>query len=105
MQYYYGSQMPLRVLDEAESWKKQELKHTVIMLELINPSEKHYVEELNRWRADLDITHEHVLRYVESVLRRDNQLSSHLYNQILELVALCREEPVALHAICQRLIT
>src|SRR5690625_6576321 len=33
MQYYYGSQMPLRVLDEAESWKKLELKHTDIRSE------------------------------------------------------------------------
>lgn len=104
MQYYYGSQMPLRVLDEAESWKKQELKHTGIMLELINPSEKHYVEELNRWRDDLDITHEHVKRYVESVVRHDNQLSSHLYKQILELVAFCREESVAFTAFCQEFI-
>src|SRR5690625_4669167 len=105
MQYYYGSQMPLRVLDEAESWKKQELKHTDIMLELINPSEKHYVEELNRWRDDLDTTHEHVKRYVESVVRHDNQLSSHLCKQILELVAFCREVSVAFTAFSQELVT
>ena len=28
MQFYYGHQMPLRVLDEAEFWKHQEEEHT-----------------------------------------------------------------------------
>lgn len=103
MQYYYGSQMPLRVLDEAESWKRQEVKHTVIILELINHLETKYVDELNRWGDALDTTHEHVKRYVESVVRQDNELSSHLYKQILELVAFCRAESVDFTAFCQEL--
>jgi hypothetical protein len=34
MQFYYGQQMPLRILDEAEFWKHQEEEHTVVIREL-----------------------------------------------------------------------
>lgn len=33
MQFYYGQQMPLRILDEAEFWKNQEEEHTVVIRE------------------------------------------------------------------------
>lgn len=35
MQFYYGNQMPLRVLDECEFWKHQEEEHTVVIRELV----------------------------------------------------------------------
>jgi len=35
MQFYYGHQMPLRILDEAEFWKRQEEEHTIVIRELV----------------------------------------------------------------------
>jgi len=46
MQFYYGNQMPLRVLDEAEFWKHQEEEHTVVIRELVKDLEQKYVEAL-----------------------------------------------------------
>lgn len=46
MQYYYGNQMPLRVLDEAEFWKHQEEEHTIVIRELVRNLEQKYVEAL-----------------------------------------------------------
>jgi len=33
-QFYYGQQMPLRILDETEFWKHQEEEHNAIMKKL-----------------------------------------------------------------------
>ena len=72
MQFYYGSQMPLRVLDEAEFWKEQEAEHTVVMRELLPDLEQQYVDALNRWEEVLETTHQHVRRFIESVNRSNN---------------------------------
>ena len=46
MQFYYGGQMPLRILDEAEFWKHQEQEHTVVIRELVDNLEEEYVNAL-----------------------------------------------------------
>ena len=101
MQFYYGSQMPLRVLDEAEFWKEQEAEHTVVMRELMADLEQEYVDALKQWEEVLDTTHQHVKRYVESVVRSKNQLSPRLYQQVLELVSFCLQESVAFTQFCR----
>lgn len=102
MQYYYGSQMPLRVLDETEFWKQQEAEHTVVIRELMDNLEKEYVDALMRWEKVLDTTHQHVRRYIESVNRSDNQLSPQLYQQVQELVSFCLQESVAFIQFCRQ---
>lgn len=102
MQFYYGSQMPLRVLDEAEFWKEQEAEHTVVMRELMHNLEQEYVDALKRWEEVLETTHQQVRRYVESVIRSDNQLSPQLYQQVLELVTFCLQESVAFTQFCRQ---
>ncbi|MFD1036815.1 DUF2935 domain-containing protein [Virgibacillus byunsanensis] len=102
MQFYYGSQMPLRVLDEAEFWKEQESEHTVVMRELMSDLEQEYVDALKRWEDVLNTTHQQVKRYVETVVRSDNQLSPQLYQQVLELVTFCLQESVAFTQFCRQ---
>jgi hypothetical protein len=48
MQFYYGQQMPLRILDEAEFWKHQEEEHTVVIRELVAGLESSYIEALKK---------------------------------------------------------
>ncbi|OZU88393.1 hypothetical protein CIL03_12150 [Virgibacillus indicus] len=105
MQFYYGSQMPLRVLDEAEFWKEQEAEHTVVMRELMSNLEQEYVDALKQWEEVLNTTHQHVRRYVESVTRSNNQLSPQLYQQVLELVSFCLQESVAFTQFCRKVKT
>lgn len=47
MQFYYGQQMPLRILDEAEFWKHQEEEHTVVISELVPDLEQPFVDALH----------------------------------------------------------
>lgn len=102
MQFYYGSQMPLRVLDEAEFWKQQEAEHTVVMRELMQDLEPEYVDALKRWEDVLETTHQQVKRYVESAVRADNELAPELYQQVLELVSFCLQESVAFIQFCRQ---
>lgn len=104
MQFYYGGQMPLRILDEAALWKKQEMEHAIVLSEFVVELEQEYVDRLNRWSETLDSTHSHVHRFIESVTRSDNQLFPQLYDQILDLVSFCLQESIAFKQFCQKII-
>ena len=69
MQFYYGNQMPLRVLDEAEFWKHQEEEHTVVIRELVANLEEEYVKAMHEWEKALGETHKQVIRFIETVIR------------------------------------
>ncbi|WP_174614897.1 DUF2935 domain-containing protein [Virgibacillus ihumii] len=105
MQYYYGSQMPLRVLDEAEFWKMQESEHTVVMRELMPNLEQEYVDALKHWEEVLNTTHQHVKRFIESVVRSKNKVAPALYQQVLDLVSFCLQESVAFIQFCRQVKT
>ncbi|TFJ92222.1 DUF2935 domain-containing protein [Lentibacillus salicampi] len=102
MQFYYGNQMPLRVLDETEFWKQQEAEHTVVMRELVTNLEETYVAALKRWKVELEASHQHVRRFIESVIRSHNTISPALHKQVLELVSFCLQESVAFIQFCRQ---
>ena len=86
MQFYYGQQMPLRILDEAEFWKHQETEHTVVIRALVTNLEAEYIEALKEWEAALGETHQRVVRFIESVVRSAYYISDALQKQVMELV-------------------
>jgi hypothetical protein len=92
MQFYYGNQMPLRVLDEAEFWKHQEEEHTVVIRELVKELEQDYVEELKEWQKKFTKTHQRVVRYIETVTRSNGQVTPTLYQDILQLISYCLQQ-------------
>ncbi|GAA0356512.1 hypothetical protein J2S11_000817 [Bacillus horti] len=92
MQYYYGDQMPLRVLDEAEFWKHQEEEHTVVIRELVRDLEQEYVSGLEEWEEAFAKTHQLVVRYIETVNRSKGQISQEFYQNVLELVSFCLKQ-------------
>ncbi|WP_028784731.1 DUF2935 domain-containing protein [Thalassobacillus devorans] len=89
MQFYYGHQMPLRVLDEAEFWKHQEEEHTVVIRELVPNLEQNYVQALTQWEKDFAVAHQQVVRYIETVNRSKGQVTANLYQDIMQLVSFC----------------
>ncbi|MBM7584000.1 hypothetical protein JOC86_000537 [Bacillus pakistanensis] len=92
MQFYYGNQMPLRVLDEAEFWKHQEEEHTVVIRELVKDLEQEYVDELKEWEKKFTETHQRVVRYIETVTRSNGQVTPALYQDILQLISFCLQQ-------------
>lgn len=105
MRFYYGQQMPLRILDEAEFWKHQEEEHTVVIRELVTGLEAPYVEALKKWEEVLSATHQQVVRYIESVIRAAYYIPEQLYQQVLQLVSYCLQQSLDFIKLCQQMKT
>lgn len=105
MQHYYGQQMPLRILDEAEFWKHQETEHTVVIRELVDNLEEEYIEALKKWEKALGETHQKVLRFIESVVRSAYYISTALQQQVLEIVSFCLKQSLQFIKLCQQIKT
>ncbi|WP_027410775.1 DUF2935 domain-containing protein [Anoxybacteroides tepidamans] len=105
MQFYYGQQMPLRILDEAEFWKHQEEEHTVVIRELVAGLEEPFVEALKKWEEVLSATHQQIVRYIESVVRAGSYLPSELQQQALQLVSYCLQQSLDFIKLCQQIKT
>ncbi|WP_240375005.1 DUF2935 domain-containing protein [Bacillus piscicola] len=102
MQFYYGPQMPLRVIDEAEFWKHQEEEHTVVIKELVSGLEKEFVDALDKWRHSLLDTHQYVIRFMESTIRMET-LPPTLMEKVLELVSFCLEQSEGFIELCRQI--
>jgi hypothetical protein len=105
LQFYYGQQMPLRILDEAEFWKHQEEEHTVVIRELVPNLEEEYVTALKEWEKALGDTHKRVIRFIESVVRSGYQITSALHQQVLQLVSFCLNQSLQFIKLCQQIKT
>jgi type III secretion system FlhB-like substrate exporter len=105
MQFYYGYQMPLRILDEAEFWKHQEEEHTVVIRELVSGLEEEFVEALKKWETALSQTHQQVVRFIETVVRSGYYIPNQLYQHVLQLVSYCLQESNAFIQLCQQIKT
>jgi hypothetical protein len=103
MQFYYGPQMPLRILDEAEFWKHQEEEHTVVIRELATGLEPEFVEALHEWEKALSKTHQQVVSFIESVIRSGYYVPVQLYRQVLQLVTFCLDESERFIELCRQI--
>lgn len=105
LQFYYGPQMPLRILDEAEFWKLQESEHTVVIREIVPNLEAKYVEALEEWEAALSETHKKVIRFIETVARSGYQITQALQQQVLQLVSFSLQQSLQFIKLCQQIKT
>lgn len=95
--------MPLRILDEAEFWKRLEEEHTVVIRELLKDLEDVYVDALEKWEEALSKTHKQVIRFIESVNRSLHSLPPELYNDVLQLVQFCLQQSLGFINLCQQI--
>ncbi|MFT9485911.1 MAG: DUF2935 domain-containing protein [Tepidibacillus sp.] len=85
MQFYYGDMMPLRILDEAEFWKRQEAEHTVVIRQIAPGLESQYIEALRKWEESFAETEEKVVEYVETVVRSGPNIPPQTHQEIMQL--------------------
>ncbi len=104
MQFYYGQQMPLRILDEAEFWKMQEKEHTVVIRIALSNLEQEYVDALKEWEQALGKTHQIVVSYVETVVR-NTMVYEQLQQQVIQLIAFCLDESMKFIELCRQIKT
>ncbi|MEH7334937.1 DUF2935 domain-containing protein [Neobacillus drentensis] len=105
MQFYYGDQMPLRILDEAEFWKHQEEEHTVVIRELVKELEPEFVDALKKWETALGETHHQVIGYIETVIRSGSNVTYDLYQHVLQLVSYCLQQSLSFIRLCEQIKT
>lgn len=103
MRFFYGPQMPLRILDKAEFWKLQEEEHTVVIRELVKGLEKEYREALSMWEEALSKTHQQVVSFTESVVRSGYYVPQLLYQQVLQLVRFCLKQSEDFIELCRQI--
>lgn len=103
LQFYYGEQMPLRILDEAEFWKHQEAEHTVVIRELVKNLEPEYVKALQEWEKALMETHQRVTRWIETVIRSGKMVSPAVYQEILQLIRFCLHQSEQFIKLCRQI--
>ncbi len=95
--------MPLRLLDEAEFWKHQEEEHTVVIRELVKNLEKPYVDALKNWEKALSDTHQHVVRFIETVTRSGNVVTPSLHQDVLQLINFCLQQSLKFIELCRQI--
>ncbi len=92
MQFSYGEQMPLRLLDEANFWKHQEHEHTVVIREIAPDLERKFVEELKEWESALTKTHSQIIQLTETVVRSGSAVPQVVADQVMRLISFCLEQ-------------
>ena len=88
MRFNYGDKTLLRVLDEAEFWKRQEAEHTVVIRVLVNNLETGFVEQLRAWEQVFAQTDACVGKYIETIVRSGYCITPELKKEILELIRI-----------------
>jgi hypothetical protein len=105
MQFYYGQQMPLRILDEAEFWKHQEEEYTVVIRELMPDLEQENIDALKEWEKVLGETRQQVLRYIETVTRSGNYIPAQLHQHVLKLTSYYLQQSLDFIKLCEQIKT
>lgn len=101
LQFYYGSLMPLRIIDEIEFWKQQEEEHTVVIRSLVENLEQPYVNQLKEWEHALTQTHQTSVRYVETLARVGENVNQTLFQQMMHFVSYCLNQSLQFIKFCQ----
>ncbi|NLI92401.1 MAG: DUF2935 domain-containing protein [Peptococcaceae bacterium] len=92
MQFSYGEQMPLRLLDEATFWKHQEYEHTIVIREIVPDLERKFVQELKEWESVLTKTHSQAVQLTETVVRSGNVAPPVVADEVLRLISFSLEQ-------------
>jgi len=92
MQFSYGEQTPLRLLDEAGFWKHQEQEHTVVIREIAPDLERKFKEELKEWENTLAKTHSQIVQLSETVIRSANNVPPAVAGQVYRQISFCVEQ-------------
>ncbi|MBS4536403.1 DUF2935 domain-containing protein [Clostridium sp. D2Q-14] len=94
MQFCYGDKNHIRVLEEAQFWKRQEAEHTVVIREMAGNLEEEFTEELKAKYENFSSTEATITQYIERLIRTNYMINSELEEKIIDLIefTLCQSE-------------
>jgi len=82
MQFCYGDKNHIRILEEAEFWKRQEAEHTVVIRKIVQDLEEKFTEKLDEYQKILSATEATILQYIETLNRSGYVITSELVQKI-----------------------
>lgn len=86
MRFCYGEQNHLRILEEAEFWKRQEAEHTVVIREIVANLEEEYVEQLKECQQAFNTMENTIVQLIERLIRSHCPINPELVGQIVHLI-------------------
>lgn len=94
MQFYYGDQNSLRVLDEVEFWKQQEAEHTTVIEQAIPNIDDVVFDQLHTFSDEFTSTEQKAVQLIETVIRSKNQVNHVMQQHIMDFIqhSICESE-------------
>lgn len=86
MRFCYGDKNHIRILEEAEFWKRQEAEHTVVIREAVPDLEEEYVKRLKESQAVFSKTEGTIVQYIENLIRSHCNVTPGLLQNIICLI-------------------
>ena len=92
MQFYYGEQNYLRVLDEVEFWKRQEAEHTTVIEQIVTNLETSTIETLSAFRHEFTQTENETVQLIETVIRAKGKVDYAMKQHIMDFIGYTIQE-------------
>ena len=86
MQFCYGEKNHIRILEEAEFWKRQEAEHTVVIKKSVSDLEEKFVEKLEESQKVFSAMEATILQYIERLNRSCYMMTPELIQNIIHLI-------------------
>lgn len=88
MEFCYGDKNHIRILEEAEFWKRQESEHTVVIREIVENLEQEYVDRLIEFQGVFSSTEANIVQYFERLNRSCYQLTPEMIQNIINFIEM-----------------
>lgn len=92
MQFYYGDQNYLRVLDEVEFWKQQEAEHITVIKEIVSDLDAASVKMLDAFEQEFTQSEQKAVQLIETVIRSKGQVNQAMQKHIMEFIQYVIQE-------------
>lgn len=87
MRFCYGNKNGIRVLEEAEFWKRQEAEHTVVIQEVVPDLEDEYKNTLNTFKNEFESTEGVIVQMIEYAISLKGPVPPAVESDIRQLIA------------------
>ncbi len=88
MRFCYGDKNTIRILEEAEFWKRQESEHTNVIQEVVPDLESAFVERLNEFKEMFDTTEAMIVQRIQMVMNAKNCITPEMKHDVMQLIDL-----------------
>lgn len=92
LQFYYGDQNYLRVLDEVEFWKQQEAEHTTVIEQIVSELDATTVKMLQAFQVEFTQTEQKAVQLIETVIRSKSQVNQAMQKHIMDFIHYAIQE-------------